>query len=529
MFNLKHPLSLRALILGFILSAVVAMYSAFAGLQAGGVYWPIVTTSLISMAILHSLGKTDSNEINIMQTAASTGGLLAAGIIFTLPALFLLGIELSVLQIFLISIAGGTLGIIFTFPLRRQMIEKEKLSYADGAAAAAMLKAGDAGGEKAKTLFQAFGISSIYALIASLPSIIKNFPLIIPPVLGTEIKLGAASVPIATQTSLVPFAGGFLIGPKFTGAWFLGTLIGIALLSSGSTLINYELGIGIIIGASLSYFIFKGLPAFKNIFESWKGAKTKSIEGIAIIVSVGLVAILANFDIYLSIIALLGSFLMAFVAARVTGEMNIDPLEVFALIIMLLAKLFLGYSALYLVMLSAIVAIAAGMAGDFMQDLKSGSILGTKPEHQAISQFIGLLSASLVIGFVLISLNQTYKIGSDILPAPQAQALKGIVGASAISSSMQVGLVLGVLLLLISEFILNWGLVPIAFGIGLYVPIALSLPLFIGGMIRLFVERSYGKKKEPVVEKGRVISAGVIAGSGIIGVLVSLLLFFKVI
>ena len=158
-------LSFRALFFGAVLAILVASYSAFAGLKVGGVYWPIVTTSLVSMAFLMLLGKTNSREIVIMQTAASSGGLLAAGIIFTIPAAWMLGIPLGLWDVFFISLAGGLLGIIFSYPLRRQLIEKEKLPCADGTAAASLIEAGDRGGAKARLLAYAFGVGAVFSIV----------------------------------------------------------------------------------------------------------------------------------------------------------------------------------------------------------------------------------------------------------------------------------------------------------------------------------------------------------------------------
>ena len=522
--KLAFPLSLRALVLGAVLSAIVAMCSAFAGLQARGVYWPIVTTSLISMAVLKALGGTDSNEINIMQTAASTGGLLAAGVIFTVPAAFLLGFNLSAFQIMLVALVGGTIGIVFTAPLRRQMIEKEQLPYADGAAAAAMLKAGDSGGKKARALLGSFGIGAAYSGISGLTKLV-------PPVISFPLS---EKVGISSLTSVIPFAGGFLIGPKFTAAWFAGTIVGLYLALSNPGIRAFQLGIGIIIGASLAYFVVRGLPTLKHLFRDWGKAKTGRLEGVAIIAAVGVLTIITQLNIALAIIALVGSFLMAFVAARVTGEMNVDPLEVFAFIVMLAAKVLIGFGGLPLVILTAVVAIAAGMAGDFMQDLKSGHLLGTRPEHQMLAQAVGLVSAALVIGVVIVSLHAAYGFGDKtILPAPQAMALKGII-QQGLSNELVWGLVIGVALYAASEM-LQLGLIPIAFGIGLYVPMALSLPLFLGGIIRFAVERNGSSegnarrtqkgaaaKATKKMEFGRIIAAGLISGAGLIAVILSM-------
>jgi len=529
--NLGKDLSIKAILIGFILSIAVAMYSAYIGLMIGGVYWPIVTTSLMAMALLKLFGKTTKQEIIIAQTAASTGGLLAAGIIFTIPALYLLGLQISALEIFIIALAGGSLGVVFTVPLRKEMIEREKLPFPDGTAAAALVEAGDEGGDKIKKLGIAFGIGAIIAIL-------RDYLGAIPGLISLDtLKLDISKYfSLGFGVSLVTFAGGFLIGPIFTGVWFLGALISnfaivpylvangfFADKGAAMASVTGPLGIGVIIGAAIAYFLLKGLPALKKMFDNLKSSKKQwnKMQAFSLVVVVALVTIALNLDPLLSIVAILGSFFMAYIGARVTGEMNVDPMEIFAIIVLLIAKLFLGFEAVPLILLAAIVCIAAGMGGDFMQDLKAGHLLKADPRSQTVTQLVGVLGGALVLGFVLTALAP--QIGTAMFPAPQAFALKGIVSAEAIGTPMIVGIGIGFIATLALTYFFNMGIVMIAFGIGLYAPITLAFPLFIGGMIRLWADR------KKFTEKGRLLAAGVIAGEGLIGVIIALLLFSGVI
>ncbi|MFH1234757.1 MAG: OPT/YSL family transporter [Candidatus Diapherotrites archaeon] len=528
--NVKE-LTPKAMLVGFVLSIAVAMYSAYLGLMIGGVYWPIVTTSLMAMALLKLFGKTSKQEIIVAQTAASTGGLLAAGIIFTIPALYLLGMQISATEIVLIALAGGLLGVIFTVPLRKEMIEREKLPFADGAAAAALVEAGDEGGEKAKKLFFAFGIGAFLAII-------RDYFKAIPSLVSLDtLKLDISKYfSIGFGVSLVTFAGGFLIGPLFTGVWFFGALISnfaIApwLVSSGAFAdkgsamgaVTGPLGIGVVIGAAVAYFLIKGLPSLKKMFEGFDEERKQlnRFWVLGIVLAVALVTIAANLDPVLSVVAIVGAFFMAYVGARATGEMNVDPMEVFAIIVLLIAKLFLGFQALPLIILSAIVCIAAGMGGDFMQDLKAGHLLKADPRSQTASQVIGVIAGALVLGFVLIALQP--RIGIAMFPAPQAVALKGIISAQSIELPMLAGIALGFIATLALTYFFKIGIVMVAFGIGLYAPITLAFPLFVGGMIRLYAD------KRKWTENGRLLAAGVIAGEGLIGVAIALLMFAGII
>jgi uncharacterized oligopeptide transporter (OPT) family protein len=511
---------LRALILGALLSIFVAMYSAYAGLKIGGVYWAMVTTSIVCMAILKLLGNTSKNEINVAQTAANTGGLLAAGIIFTIPAAWMLGLEITALEIVLIALVGGLIGVLFAAPLRKEMVEKEKLPYPEGAAAANLIEAGDEGGSKAKLTFSMFAVGGIFALLREQFHLLDSY---------MKLKIADYSLADYTGTSLISFAGGYLIGPKFTFVWFLGAIASYFILVPNEfadvTSAAY-MGIGIVLGASIAYFLLRGLPSLGRIFRSWREAGLSRNWGISLIILVGLLTIIVNLNVWLSVLAIIGSFAMAFVGARITGEMNVDPMELFAMIVMLIAKVFLGFEALPLVILAAIVCIAAGMGGDMLQDFKTGYLLKTEPLQQTYGQVLGVITASLVLGFVLVSLNTVYGIGATDptpetmeLPAPQATAMAGIIGAESISGSMLMGIAAGFVMTFVTTF-LGWGIVPVAFGIGMYVPLSLSLPLFAGGIIRYLVDM------KNATEKGRLVAAGIIGGEGFIGVVIALYMLF---
>ncbi len=524
----SDELTPRALILGCVLAALVTMYSAYAGLKIGGVYWPIVTTSLVSLAALSLLGKTNSREIVVMQTAGSTGGLLAAGIIFTIPAIWMLGLKVSVWEITAAALVGGIAGVVFTIPLREQLIIKNKLPFADGAAAAALIRAGDAGGKKAKTLFAAFGVGAVFAFLrdglGALPSVVNL----------ETLKAGASRLfSFGTSISLIPLAGGFLIGPLFTGAWFLGAVtthfvLVPWLVSSGAFAdkavalagLAKPIGIGIVIGAAIAFFLLRGLPELRKIFSDYRTTeKTTGMRlrwtGILAIACVGLFTIITGLDLVLSVVAILGAFAMAYVGGRVTGEMNVDPMEIFALIVLIAAKLAFGFAAVPLALLAAVVCIAAGMGGDFLQDLKAGHELRAKPINQIHAQMLSVVVSSLVIGVVLVALDQTQGIGTLSLPAPQAVAVKEIIGATTLSTALLAGAIIGAAATFIA-LRFNYGVIAVAFGIGMYVPIELSVPMFAGGLARLAIDRA---RK---TDFWRLVAAGLISGEGLIGVLLAL-------
>lgn len=521
----------RAILIGIILSIVVCMYSAYAGLKVGGVYWPIITATIMSFALLKIFGGTNKNEVNVAATAASTGGLLAAGIIFTVPAIWLIGLDISVLDVTFIAIVGGLLGVLFTIPLRKEMIERLKLPYPDGTATAKVLEAGDQGGGKAKLVFSMFGLAGLFTIVRDYFQIFPSF-----------FNLGSLKIGLSKYFSfgsgitLVSFSGGFLIGLKFTGVWFAGAVV--SYLAVAPALVGYgffpdkfvaimtvtkPFGIGVIIGASIVYFLIKGLPAFKPMLKNiGSGGETRKWWFIALIVFIALLSIALRLNVVVAIISIFGAFLVSYIAARITGEINIDPMEVFAMAILIIVLLFVQLDPIIAVVLAAILCISAGMAGDFMQDLKAGFLVKTRPRDQIKAQIVSVFSSGIVIGIILLALDQMYKIGSVDLPAPQAVALSAIVSAGGISQYLVLGAIVGGILTLISVYF-KQGIIPIAFGIGLYAPIELSFPLFVGGVLRYFAD------KKGLTERGQLAAAGFIGGEGFIGVILALLGLFMLI
>lgn len=523
-------LTLRSLATGLALSAVVALYSTYAGLKVGGVYWPILTVTLLSMALLKALGGGSRQEVSVAATAASTGGLLAAGLLFTLPAARLLGIEIRPLEATLVAATGGLLGVLFALPLRREMIERLALPYPDGTAAARMIEAGDEGGGKVRTLLAALGAGGLFAAA-------RDGAGLFPGAVTLEtVGTGAARrFSFGSALSLVPFAGGFLIGPRFTGAWFAGAaasyLVAVpALVGSGRypdkgaaiAALTRPVGIGVIVGASFAYFLLRGLPSLAPLVRrlapgSDRGARGWRAGGWAagVVVAVVGVSFALDLALWLTLVAVAATLAVAYIAARIAGELNIDPMEIFAIAVLLLVLFFVELPARSAVVFAALLCLAAGMAGDFMQDLKAGFLVGTRPADQAKAQLLAVVATAPVVAYALEALLRRYELGSADLPAPQAVALAAVVESGGVEGPLAWGAAAGAGLAA-AALLLGQGLLPVAFGIGLYAPIELSFPLFVGGLLRWAAER------RGTAEPARLVAAGLIAGEGLVGVALAL-------
>jgi uncharacterized oligopeptide transporter (OPT) family protein len=509
------------------------------------VYWPIITATMMSMGLLRALGGGASRqEINIAGTAASTGGLLAAGIVFTVPALWLVGLDAAVWDVTLIAVAGGVLGVLFTVPLREEMLDRLALPYPDGTATAAVIEAsfeegGDAGGGKVRRLLLFFGLAGLFALVRDL---LRWLPAVVN--LDTLGLRGGRGFSFGTSITLVSLAGGFLIGPLFTGVWFLGAvasyLVVVPTLVYGGRFadkaeaiaaVTRPFGIGVIVGASLTYFLCRGLPALwpmlrRSFIASDWGASGRGggwrrlvaggtgwLGGLALATVV--ISLALALPLWLTLVAIAGAFLVAYLAARIAGELNIDPMEIFAIALLLIVMLFVKLEPRAAVLLTAILCISAGMAGDFMQDLKAGSLVGTAPGDQLKAQLISVLVTAGALGVILEALHRAYEIGSVELPAPQAVALAGILQAGGVTGPLAWGAAAGAALTLLSLW-RGLGILPVALGIGLYAPIELSAPLFAGGLLRAWAERRGG------VEPARLAAAGAIGGEGCVGVVLAI-------
>lgn len=513
------------LFLGGLLSIIVALYSAYAGLTIGGVYWPVITTSLVSAAILGAIGIRDHDKINVMQTAGSTGGLLAAGIIFTLPAAYMLGIPLDFFQVTASALLGGGLGIALSAMIRKNMIDTEKLPYPDAVAASKVISASTKMGGEKSLLFSSFGIAGLFAIARDKFSLIPAYFNL------DTLKLPQASLfSFGSTLSLIPLAGGFLIGTMFTSAWFAGAFLSNIMLvpylaatgayaTKAAALAEFAkpAGIAVVIGAGAAYFLLLGAKYLKTYFRESKVKKSAGNSGngasmwakITVIAAFALLMAMFDLDIVMSLLALVFAIGMAILGGRVTGEMNVDPMEIFAMIAIVLGKVFLGFAAIKLVLVAAIVCTSAGIAGDMMQDYKVGSIVGTKPRRQLVAQAVGLVFAVGVMYIIMASF-ATIGYGTMKLPSPQATAIMGLISLDSLSSATMYGLAAGFALAIALSYA-NLAALPIAIGIGMYVPVELSVPMFIGGLARLAIDKA-GK-----TDTARIIASGVIAGEGIVG------------
>jgi len=536
----------RSYIIGGVLAVLMTMSGVYITLRMNAFMWASILTALMAMGIYKvlKLEKDASvHEINIAQTTASTGGILAAGICFTIPAIYFLDPELFdtlisnpgsfIFKIFVLALVGGIMGVLFSAYLRRNMIIEEKLPFIIGEATADTIKAGEKGGRKIKILLSAFGLSAIFTTLRDGVSLTIGklhfvFNGIIPDFKQFQLGVFKIEVPFIPMA----FGAGYLIGYKIVSIWFLGCLFSYYLFQP---LVHYlysvpmdqmvtyilPLGVGAVIGGGVTLFFLRVIPSSIRTFKAMISAKVSKDElnprliPIFAIISVFIMSFILNLSIVASLLAILGIWVITALAGRMTGEIGIDPMEVFAVIIVLFVKIVVSLGTLESIFIAAIAAVSVGVAGDLLFDLKAGHMLGTSPKSQAKAQILGVIIGSFVVGFSLLAILNAFTLGSPELYALQARSVSYMLGAIDVKIFL-IGFILGTAI----TFMKRPGMV---FGIGIFIPLYLSVAFFIGGVV------NYLNRKKAEDETERLIASGLIGGEGVVGAILAIVKMFPLI
>lgn len=565
-----------SLILGLILAVVFGAANAYLGLRVGMTVSASIPAAVISMGILRYLLRRDSIlENNMVQTIGSAGESLAAGAIFTMPALFMWAEEShevampSFTEIAAIAVCGGLLGVLFMVPLRNALIVEEHgaLPFPEGTACAEVLLAGEEGGAKSKVVFAGLGISALYKFITDG---LKLFP--------SEVHWNLRSLRTAFGLDVLPaLAGvGYICGQRVAANMFAGGVLGwfvlipAIVLFGGDNMIApaadriSEMDVMSIWGSYIRYIgagavaaggIISLIKTFPVILRTF----TKAVRGIgvqrqdalrtsrelpmgAVLAGVLLIAVViwllpsVPVRLFGAMLVIIFGFFFATVSSRMVGLVGSsnNPVSGMAIATLLIATALLkgtgmtGYTGMVsAICVGTVICIVAAMAGDTSQDLKTGFIVGATPMWQQIGELIGAVVAALTIGGVMYLLHAAWGFGnSSQLPAPQATLMKLVV-EGVMGGTLPWGLVFcGVFVAIVIEIL---GLPVLPVSIGLYLPIHLSAPIFVGGMIRQLVESQKADTEEAAalkkdrVDRGLLYSSGMIAGEGLIGIFLAVL------
>ena len=553
-------LTLTAIVLGILLSVVFGAANAYLGLRVGLTVSASVPAAVISMGVLRFVLRRDSIlENNMVQTIGSAGESLAAGAIFTLPALYLWAeerpAEFSVpemLSITVIALAGGILGVLLMVPLRKPLIVSDKtLAYPEGLACADVLRAGEAGAKHAKNVFAGLGFGVLVKLVTG------GFKWIPETFLWPVRAIRGA---IGFDVSPALMGVGYIVGPKVSALLFGGAMFGwmllmpiiVATVPEAGALwdagkvkavwggyVRYVGAGAIAVGGFVS--LVRSLPVFLRAFkpsksspgadeesgrEAGRDLPMKMVMGAlaCVIVFLWLVPSVPVSFVGAILIALFGFFFAA-VSARMVGFVGSsnNPVSGMTIATLVVSTLVLKETGavgaagmVAAIAIGSVVCIVAAIAGDTAQDLKTGHILGATPWKQQIGEFIGVGASALAIGGVLVLLHRAWGFGSDAISAPQATLMKviveGIMDGGLPWGLIGIGAALAAVLALFRVPVM-----PVA--IGLYLPVGLSVTMFTGGLLRLAVSRRAAKMEET----GTLFSAGLVAGEGLCGVILAIL------
>ncbi len=572
-------LTLTSIIMGILLAVVFGAANAYLGLRVGMTVSASIPAAVIAMGVIRVIMRKNSIlESNIVQTIGSAGESLAAGAIFTLPALFLWAAEgkmdkPSIIQITLIALLGGLLGVFFMIPLRNALIVREHsvLPYPEGKACAEVLLAGEKGGANASTVFAGMGFAALFKFIIDGLKLVSG---------EISLRFKGYNGEIGTQIYPAVLSVGYICGPRISSYMFAGGVlswmviipiivlfgadlilypgsapIGEMFASGGasaiwSSYIRY-IGAGALAAGGIISLI-KSLPliatTFTGAIKSIKGAKAGSertardlnmtLVIAAIIVLTLLVWLVPAIPVTLigAIIVVVFGFFFATVSSRMVGLVGSsnNPVSGMAIATLLIATLILkftggtGVAAMSsAIAIGSIICIVSAIAGDTSQDLKTGYLLGATPKKQQIGELIGVISSALAIGATLYLLDSAWGFGTEQLGAPQATLMKMII-EGVIDGNLPWGLVfIGVFIAVIIEIL---GIPVLPFAIGVYLPVQLNACVMVGGLVRLALDKIKRdeQQKNAIVNDGILFCSGMIAGEGLVGILLALLAVFGV-
>ncbi len=573
--------TVSSILIGIILAIVFGAANAYLGLRVGMTVSASIPAAVIGMGVYKLIGGFSSKkeetilESNMVQTIGSAGESLAAGAIFTMPVLFLWAAEKkaqmpSIVEIALIAMIGGLLGICFMVPLRKALIVKEHgtLPYPEGTACAEVLLAGQEGGANAAIVFIGMGISALLKFIVDGLKVVSSV---------ATISIQKIHTEVSTEVYPALISVGYICGFKIASYMFAGAILGWLVLipaiylfgantilypatvtiaevwkSSGASGIwsNYirYIGAGAVAAGGIISLV-KSLPLICRTFaDALRGMMNKEAIGkeertnrdmnmglvlgmLAVLIILIAVLPVIPIGVLGAIIIVIFGFFFAAVSSRMVGLVGSsnNPVSGMAIATLLITSLILkatgnsGASGMVAaIAIGSVICIVAAMAGDMSQDLKTGYILGATPVKQQYGELIGAVVSAITIGFVLYLLNSAWGFGTPALAAPQATLMKmiveGVMGGNLPWTLVFIGVFIAIMVELLSIPVLP-------FAIGLYLPIELSACIMVGGILRLILEKVYEGKanKDKVINNGVLCCSGMIAGEGLVGILLAIL------
>lgn len=548
----RGQISAAGILIGCIGCVIITASSVYTALKMGALPWPTIFTSITALVLLRAAGRTSLNEANVTQIIMSAGSMVAGGLAFTIPGVWMLGLgaELSWIEIGGVALAGTLLGLVCTALIRRRFVEESDLEYPIGTAAAETLMASRAGGATGKRLFGSMAAAGIWCALRDLAGVI-------PAMIGA---LPIPGVAFGIYNSPMLLSVGFLVGGAAVAFWLAGGLIanfGIIVGGSAAGLwdvanaqgIVSSLGMGLMMGSGIGVVVRDILPAaFRSAHNGRRdddranaparafGKLDRSVLSLFVAAAALLVCLVLGLSPIACAVVVVLAFVTTIMSAQSVGQTGIDPMEIFGLIVLLVIAALGESDQVRLFFVAGVVAVACGLAGDVMSDFKTGKIIGTDPRATWIGQAIGALIGCAVSVAVMCALLNAY--GADafgpgkLFVSAQASVVATMVSGIPSVSAFVLGLVAGVALYCL-------GIPSMMLGLGVYLPFYMTLSASLGAAVKIAYDRvasirnarasgdattnaNTGADEASHEETGIIIASGVLGGESIVGVIIAL-------
>lgn len=537
----REQLSPVGIAIGCVGCVIITASSVYTALKMGALPWPTIFTSIVALFLLRAFGRRSLNEANVTQIVMSAGSMVAGGLAFTIPGIWMLGLadEVSWVEMLVVALSGTLLGLVCTAAIRRRFVDESDLEYPIGTAAAETLMATKTGGVTGKRLFGSMGLAGLWCVardaLGWMPTLVAQLPI--------------PGVSFAIYNSPQMLSVGFLVGGFTVAFWLLGALVGnFGIIVGGSAAglwdvttaqgIVSSLGMGLMMGSGAGVVLKDILPhaarvlrghrvagdkdgaaAGSGVTSGWsrleRGTLALMVAAAALLVCIGL-----GLGPVVAVVVVFLAFVTTIMSAQSVGQTGIDPMEIFGLIVLLAVAAFSSASQVQLFYVAGVVAVACGLAGDVMSDFKTGAIIGTSPRAMWVGQAIGALLGTVVAVAVLVTLFSAYGPGAfgsgQMFVSAQASVVATMVSGIPSVPGFVIGLLGGVAL--------YWaGLPAMMFGLGVYLPFYMSLTAALGAGVRWVYERVCAARGvADSEEKGVVVASGVLGGESIVGVVIAL-------
>lgn len=548
----RGQISAAGILIGCIGCVIITASSVYTALKMGALPWPTIFTSITALVLLRAAGRTSLNEANVTQIIMSAGSMVAGGLAFTIPGVWMLGLgaELSWIEIGGVALAGTLLGLVCTALIRRRFVEESDLEYPIGTAAAETLMASRAGGATGKRLFGSMAAAGIWCVLRDLAGVI-------PAMIGA---LPIPGVAFGIYNSPMLLSVGFLVGGAAVAFWLAGGLIanfGIIVGGSAAGLwdvanaqgVVSSLGMGLMMGSGIGVVVRDILPAaFRSAHNGRRdddhanvparafGKLDRSVLSLFVAAAALLVCLVLGLSPIACAVVVVLAFVTTIMSAQSVGQTGIDPMEIFGLIVLLVIAALGESDQVRLFFVAGVVAVACGLAGDVMSDFKTGKIIGADPRAMWIGQAIGALIGCAVSVAVMCALLNAY--GADafgpgkLFVSAQASVVATMVSGIPSVSAFVLGLVAGVALYCL-------GIPSMMLGLGVYLPFYMTLSASLGAAVKIAYDRvasirnarangdattnaNTGTDETSHEETSIIVASGVLGGESIVGVIIAL-------